>query len=146
MIERILLYLERRRRIAELRSNRSDAATYELAWVTVFEAYYGPNPRPLYRLAPCEPAPYINPHRDKRWFREKYAKPLRRVVAYGEEREWSEAMGHGTSWYTCHLECGHSVGPDLDMDGTARPKHKRCVDCSPLRLRLPVGAAVERVQ
>jgi hypothetical protein len=129
VIDRVLAYLEGRRRVAEYYCHRTDAATYLTAWVTVFEAYHGPNPRPTIRQTQTPTLPRTNPHIDKPWYREKYGRPTRRVVGYVEHRP-APGDGMGTAgWYECALECGHMTPPVLDLEGQARPKHKRCTEC-----------------
>lgn len=128
-VERVLLYLERRLQVAEHYYRRWDSQAYEAAWLLVFERYYGANPGPILQVVPSPSSPSKHENSDKPWFREKYAKPLRRVVRNVEYSVPAHDGQPETRWFDQVLECGHRIEMQYDCESVKRPRHRRCAEC-----------------
>lgn len=144
VVDSALDYLERRQKAAALRGERMAALLLVEAWQLVYESFYG-------RVRPPKPEPIQNhssdtatPMRSKPWFREKYAKPIKRVVREVSYTTQNADTGADEHWYSQYLECGHSVLHQYDVPGVNRRKHIRCADCARAELvvALPAGATV----
>lgn len=144
LVDSVLDYLERRQKSAALRGERMPALLLVEAWQLVYESFYG-------RVRPPEPDSIANHSsdtatsmRDKPWFREKQAKPIRRVTREFEYTTSDPDTGRPQFWYGQRLECGHVVMNQYDTPGVKRRKHIRCSECAraELTLDLPAGATV----
>lgn len=129
LVDSVLDYLEKRQKSAALRGERIAALLLTEAWQIVYENFYG-RVRAVKQDVPKHlPEPTIEERRNLKWFREKYAKPLRRVVREVEYSTQDADTGHTQHWYGQQLECGHTVMNQFDSPGTKRRKQIRCGAC-----------------
>lgn len=140
-VERVLLYLERRLQVAEHYNRRWDSHFYEMAWLLVFECYYGANPRALLQVVPPSVTVRTNPNSEKPWFREKYARPLRRVVRNEDYYVPAHDGQPDTEWFDQVLECGHRIEMQYSAPSAKRPKHRRCPECVEVTREASHGSA-----
>lgn len=140
-VERVLLYLERRLQVAEHYGRRWDSSAYEAAWLLVFECYYGASPRAILQVVPSPSLTNTPLNADKPWFREKYARPLQRVVRNIEYTVPAHDGQPETRWFDQVLACGHRIEMQYDHDGAKRPKHRRCAECVEVTTESSHGSA-----
>lgn len=143
-VDSVLRYIETQQKGAALHGDRMPALLLTQAWLIVHDAFYGrvraPKPEAIYYPPEVTPTDL----RDKPWFREKQAKPVRRVTREFDYTTGETDTGRVMRWYGQRLECGHVVMDQYDTPGVKRRKHIRCGECAraELTFELPAGATV----
>lgn len=110
----ILAYILQMEMLCQRLHRHDLAAEYREAWETAALAIYGPLPP----RREAQPTIAQEPPKEKtipRWRQEKFARPMRRVIAvYGDFEI---------------LECGHKVWRPVHLADEPQAKHRRCKDC-----------------
>ncbi len=130
LVDSILGYFALMERAASLRNNRLAVQHFQECWLVVCERFYGSALTPLYRAAtPCAPLPVLTFSLRQRWFKDKYSRPLRRVVGRIARHD-SSGLGAGARDIEYDvLECGHQVVSHAAEFGERPARHRRCGEC-----------------
>lgn len=116
----ILAYILQMETLCQRLHRHDLAGEYREAWEAAALAIYGPLPaRAQAKQLPQPTAESATEKPIPRWRQEKYARPLRRVIAVCGDFEI--------------LECGHKVWRPIVVDGEIQAKHRRCRDCRELQ-------------
>lgn len=127
--ERVLRYLRRRWRVARLRAQRFRAHDYEAAWVLMFEAFYGLDPRPLVLPNPTMAGDNQELWPVPRWRVARAYRPLRRVVRRFEYQVRPHPWASSLTYYREQLECGHVTQERPVFIEERAAQRRRCAAC-----------------
>jgi hypothetical protein len=102
---------------------------YQECWYLVHQANFGNLPLPIMAHFPKPECPPILPGPLKPWEKQKYSRPMRKVVSQREERRVDE-HGHVNGVTTVLvLECGHETESLFGETEVVKAKRRRCRVC-----------------
>jgi hypothetical protein len=126
----VLDYLAKCEHAAALRNRRDLVTHYHECWLLVFERVGGVLPLPIVSVQPRPMCPPPEPRPFKGWEKQKYSKPLRKVLKWNDV-PIRDDKGNIVAWETLlTLECGHVMASFVQLAAEAKPKHRRCRECS----------------
>ena len=110
--------------------NRRDLVThYQECWYLVHQANFGQLPLPIMGGSPKPECPPVLPGPLKGWEKQKYSRPMRKVVSRRAERVVDEHGHHVAAVTILALDCGHEVDCVLGDQDAETAKRRRCRVC-----------------
>jgi hypothetical protein len=129
----VLDYLAKCEHAAVIRSRRDLVQHYHECWLLVFERINGILPLPLAVRVDRPACPPPLPAPLKGWERDKYSKPMRKVLECTESVRTVPGSKAKYTVLVLRLECGHEIEEFTGIDPEKHPLRRRCVHCSNVR-------------
>lgn len=130
-VNRVLEYLARQQRVAELLHDRSGACDLEHAWLIVMQRFYG-----RYRVFRGYATPTVaaipEPRKPKTSEQRIIAKaPLRKITKRVPTYWRDPSRRHRYVVWTEYLDCGHTISSVFYTAKERRPRRRKCRACVP---------------